>query len=173
VLVLTNSTTLNDAQVRRDLCHADEVFCKLDAADERTFRIIARPVAGITLRAVVEGIKRFRAKYAGRLAVQVMLMRRHRGRAEAFARLLAEISPDEVQLGAPLRPVPRVWHREARGNSESVTLPAAHHVRTMSREEAASFESRLHELTGLEIVSVYRRGRSRPSPRLTSPLSVG
>src|SRR3954470_1107577 len=123
VLVLTNATTLNDARVRRDLCLADEVFCKLDASDERAFRIIAQPVAGITLRSVVEGIKRFRAEYAGRLAVQVMLMRSHSGRVDAFARLLEEIRPDEVQLGAPLRPVPRTWHREARGNVESVMLP--------------------------------------------------
>lgn len=159
VLVLTNATTLNDARVRRDLRHADEVFCKLDASDEHAFRIVARPVAGITLRSTVEGIKRFRAEYAGRLAVQVMLMRSHIGRADAFARLLEEIRPDEVQLNAPLRPVPRVWHREARGNSEPVTTAAAH-VRTLSREEAARFESRLQELTGLKIISVYRRGQS-------------
>ena len=167
VLVLTNATTLNDAQVRRDLCPADGVFCKLDAADERNFRIIARPVAGITLGAVVEGIKRFRGEYAGRLAVQVMLLRQHRGRAEEFARLLGEIGPDEVQLNAPLRPVPRVWDRDARGNSQSVS-PRAVRVPTMSREEAAEFESRLHELTGLKISSVYRRGESRPPPGTTS-----
>ena len=160
VLVLTNSTTLNDAQVRRDLGPADEVFCKLDAADERTFRTIARPLAGLTLGAVVEGIRQFRADYAGRLAVQVMLMRPHRGRAEEFARLLAAIGPDEVQLNAPLRPVPRVWDRDARGNGQSVT-PRASRVPAMSREEAAVFESRLQELTGLKISSVYRRGESR------------
>jgi wyosine [tRNA(Phe)-imidazoG37] synthetase (radical SAM superfamily) len=90
--------------------------------------------------------------------VQVMLMRQHRGREEAFARLLEEIRPDEVQLNAPLRPVPRVWCREARGNVESVKLPVAR-VRTMSREEAARFESRLHELSGLKIVSVFRQAQ--------------
>lgn len=158
VIVLTNATALNDSQVRHDLLAADGVFCKLDAADERDFKIIARPVSGITLSGVVEGIKRFRGEYGGRLAVQVMLMPRHRGQAEAFARLLAEIRPDEVQLGAPLRPVPRVWSPEGRGNSESAPLPARH-VPTMSRAEAARFESRLHELTGLKIVSVFRRAQ--------------
>src|ERR1041384_6820260 len=42
VLVLTNSTLLGDAQVRRELGAADRVFCKLDAADEATFRKIDR-----------------------------------------------------------------------------------------------------------------------------------
>jgi wyosine [tRNA(Phe)-imidazoG37] synthetase (radical SAM superfamily) len=157
-LVLTNATTLNDAPVRHDLLAADTVFCKLDAADERTFKIISRPVPGITLGGVVEGIKRFRAEYAGRLAVQVMLMPRHRGQAEAFARLLAEIRPDEVQLNAPLRPVPRVWSPKGRGNGESVPLPARH-APAMSRAEAARFETSLHELTGLKIVSVFRRAQ--------------
>jgi hypothetical protein len=87
-----------------------------------------------------------------------MLMPRHRGRAEAFARLLAEIRPDEVQLGAPLRPVPRVWFPEGRGNSESAPLPARH-APTMSRADAARFESQLHELAGLKIVSVFRRAQ--------------
>jgi len=157
VIVLTNATTLNDARVRRDLCGADSVFCKLDAADERTFKIIARPVDGITLAGVVEGIKVFRKEYDGRLAVQVMLMPALRGREEAFARLLAEIRPDEVQLGAPLRPVPRVWLPEGRGNGESVPT-RARRIRTMSYEDAARFESRLHELTWLKTVSVFSRG---------------
>lgn len=157
VMVLTNATTLNDACVRRDLSRADAVFCKLDAADERTFKIIARPVAGITLGVVLEGIKRFRVEYAGRLAVQVMLMPTHRGQEDAFARQLAEIRPDEVQLNAPLRPVPRVWFPEGRGNSESASVPARH-ARTMSSEEAARFETRLQEMTGLKSISAFRRG---------------
>lgn len=156
LLVLTNATRLNDADVRRDLCAADRVFCKLDAAHERTFRMIARPVAGLTLRGVVEGIKKFRAVYEGQLAVQIMLMRLHRNQAEAFANLLNEIRPDEIQLNAALRPIPRSWFPEARGNSgESIRVPAAH-ARTMSVEEAAHFEAQLRELTGLKIISAYK-----------------
>jgi wyosine [tRNA(Phe)-imidazoG37] synthetase (radical SAM superfamily) len=160
VLVLTNATTLNSARVRRDLCNADAVFCKLDAADERTFKVIARPVYGITLAGLLEGIKRLRKEYDGRLAVQLMLMPLHRGYEEAFARLLAEIRPDEVQLNAPLRPVPSAWSPEGRGNGESTTTLHARHVRTISVEDAGRFESRLQELTGLKIVSVFRRTAS-------------
>jgi len=43
--------------------------------------------------------------------------------------------------------------------SLGVDLPStSRHARTMSREEAARFESRLHELTGLKIVSAFCRG---------------
>src|SRR5688572_13838007 len=44
VNVLTNSAQLASARVRRDLRGADAVFCKLDAGEEETFRIINRPV---------------------------------------------------------------------------------------------------------------------------------
>ena len=156
VWVLTNATTLNDPLVRREMCAADQVSCKLDAADERTFRMIARPVAGVTLRGVVEGIKQFRAEYTGHLAIQMMLMRLHRRQAEAFARLLNEIRPDEVQLNAALRPIPREWLPAARGNSEALPVPYVK-ARVMSQQEAAHFELELRELTGLKTHSAYRR----------------
>jgi wyosine [tRNA(Phe)-imidazoG37] synthetase (radical SAM superfamily) len=156
VLVLTNSSLLHDAQVRRELCEADRVFCKLDAADEGTFRRVNRPAAGVTLRSVVEGIKAFRAEFAGYLGVQTMLLPHNLACAEGLARLLAEIRPDEVQLNAPSRPVPREWSPEARGN---LTADAAHGslVRRPAPAESARVERTLSRLTGLKIVSALPR----------------
>ncbi len=42
MIVLTNSTLLNNPTVRNDLAAADKIFCKLDAATERTLKLIAR-----------------------------------------------------------------------------------------------------------------------------------
>ena len=39
ILVLTNSTLLDDPAVRGDLGAADKVFCKLDAATEATLQL--------------------------------------------------------------------------------------------------------------------------------------
>jgi len=154
VIVLTNATTLNDADVRRDLADADKVFCKLDAADERTFRMVDRPVEGITLASVVEGIKKFRAEYTGQLAIQIMLMRIHRKHGASFARLLNEIQPDEVQLNAALRPIPRGWLPDARGNNAVIPDTAAR-AKTMTPLEADRIESEIRDLTGLKIISAY------------------
>lgn len=153
VLVLTNSSTLHMAEVRRDLCEADKVFCKLDGTDDHTLRIFNRPVEGITMRGIVDGIKAFKAEYHGYLAIQVMLQRLHRKRVEPLARLLNEIRPDEVQLNLPLRRVPRYWCTEARGNNDSYSVSAPH-LKTMGRDEVALIETRLRQLTGLKIVSV-------------------
>lgn len=157
-LVLTNATTLGDAEVRRDLREADRVFCKLDAVDDHTLRMINRPVEGITMRGIVEGIKTFRAEYGGHLAIQIMLQRLHRKLIGPLARLVSEIGPDEVQLGVPARPIPLAWRVEARGNSDSYPFPAARPM-TLGQDEVGRIAAGLRELTGLRVITVRpRRG---------------
>ena len=152
VVVLTNSAHLRDARVRRELSRADAVFCKLDAADEETFRRVNRPVEGVTLRNVFEGIRRLRSEYAGRLCVQLMLLPSNKGRAAEFADLLRCLRPEEVQINSPSRAVPRTWTPEARGNHspderEGVML------KTVSQAEAGDFADYLRRAAGLNVVS--------------------
>jgi wyosine [tRNA(Phe)-imidazoG37] synthetase (radical SAM superfamily) len=154
VLVLTNSAHLTNPQVRRDLREADRVFCKLDAADEETFRRISRPVEGVTLRSTVEGIRRLRQEYAGRLGVQLMLLPLNKHQAAEFAALLRELRPDEVQLNAPRRAVPRAWTPEARGGHAAFEREGAR-LKTVSPAEAVEFEDHLRRTTGLKVVSAY------------------
>jgi wyosine [tRNA(Phe)-imidazoG37] synthetase (radical SAM superfamily) len=157
VMVLTNATTLGDPQVRADLKEADKVFCKLDAADDRTLQQVDRPVAGITVRSIVDGIKALRAEYPGYLAVQSMFMPLNNKDVETFAGLLREIAPDEVQLNTPLRPVPKGWYIEARGNHERESAPyEAVELKHLTKSEAQTLEERLRELTKLKIVSCYK-----------------
>jgi wyosine [tRNA(Phe)-imidazoG37] synthetase (radical SAM superfamily) len=155
VLVLTNATTLNDWEVRRELSQADIVFCKLDAVTEEGFRMINRPVEGITLRSIIAGIKKFKSEYAGRLSIQVMLMRFHQSRVEQLTSILNEIRPDEVQLNVPLRAIPREWFLDARANSRRAPSPAIY-PKAVGREDVARFEASLRQLTGLKIISVYQ-----------------
>ena len=154
VAVLTNAAHLVSPQVRRDLLAADSVFCKLDAADEKTFRRINRPVEGVTLSGVVRGIKRLRAEYAGRLAVQTMLTPLNADGPEEFARLIGEIRPDEVHLCAPTRSVPREWRDGARGNLHA----GGALLRQLTPEQVARFAREIVGLTGLKVFA--RRPRT-------------
>ena len=147
VAVITNAAHLQDAQVRRDLRGAHSVFCKLDAADEKTFGRINRPAEGVTLGGVVAGIKRLRGEYDGRLAVQTMLTPLNACSPEGFARLLAEIMPDEVHLCAPTRPVPREWRASARGNLQA----GGASLRQLTPEQVDGFASEVAGLTGLKV----------------------
>ncbi|HUE83072.1 MAG TPA: radical SAM protein [Pyrinomonadaceae bacterium] len=154
IVVLTNAANLNDAKVRCDLREADKIFCKLDAADDHTLRMINRPVEGVTIRSIVDGIKALREEYSGYLALQIMLQRLHRKHIEGFALLLNEIRPDEVQLNLPSRPIPLAWCAEARGNNDSYAVPTIN-AKTLGRDEMARIESELRQLTGLRIVHSY------------------
>ena len=156
VVVLTNSSTLNLKQVRRDLREADRVFCKLDATDDHTFRLINRPVEGLNARRVIEGIKSLRKEYGGHLAVQIMLQRLHRGQAHQFAEALNEIRPDEVQLNLPTRAVPQRWFVEARGNDAESPVRAIA-PKLLTAEEVALIESEIRGLTGLAVSSACSR----------------
>ncbi len=106
VAILTNSSLMSRADVRRELAQADLVVAKLDAPDEELFQRINHPAGRISLAEVLEGIKLFGREYPSKLALQLMFMEQNRGRAEDLARLAAEISPLEVQLNTPLRPCP-------------------------------------------------------------------
>lgn len=152
IVVLTNAAHLNDPQVRGDLGKADKVFCKLDATDERTFRMINRPVVGITLEGVIAGLKLFRAEYPGHLAIQIMLQKLHKKQVGQFAKLLLEIQPDEVQLNRPSRSIPQGWQPEARGNHQHTPYPAVP-TKPISPSEVAEIEVELKALTGLNFVS--------------------
>lgn len=152
VLVLTNGTTLNDRFVRHELCRADKISCKLDAADEESFRRINRPTKGITLQSIITGIKALKREFAGELAIQLMLTHMNASRVEQFARVLNEIKPFEVQLNLPTRPIPREWMIDARANNNILYAPAAH-FKMVTVEKAARFEAALKFFTGLKISS--------------------
>lgn len=152
IVVLTNATLLNHPTVRNDLREADKIFCKLDTATERTLQLIDRPVPGVTVRSIVEGIKALRQEYPGHLAIQTMLLPINENEIAALAALLNEIRPDEVQLNTPSRPVPHEWVFESRGNHQASFENAAK-LRVPTQEKLAAIAQQLRELTGLEIIT--------------------
>ncbi|MFC1912051.1 radical SAM protein [Chloroflexota bacterium] len=117
VAVLTNSSLMPREDVRQRLAGADVVVAKLDAPDEESFRAINRPVTDYSLAEILEGIRRFRLEFNGKLAVQMMFIEANKERAEDMARIAEILSPDEVQLNTPLRPcaVPPLTREEMSG----------------------------------------------------------
>lgn len=151
IAVLTNSSLLIDPAVRREISLADTVFCKLDAWTEKAFRRIDRPTAGITLESVIAGIMALRAEFGGTLAIQTMLLSQPKTNdISEFAAILKAISPGEVQLNLPLRPVPKEWIPESRGNTPVGRWTRRLH--TISPETAAAVGQKLRDLTGLRVI---------------------
>ena len=104
VAILTNSSLMPREDIRQELAQADIVVAKLDVPNEDLFHTINRPVIDYSLTEVLEGMRRFRLEFRGKLAVQMMFIEANKECAEDMARIAELLSPDEVQLNTPLRP---------------------------------------------------------------------
>ena len=112
VAVITNGSLLPDPAVREALAAADAVLPSLDAGSDELYRRINRPHPSLTFERHVDGLVAFRDEFAGRLWVEVMLIRDVNDTAEALADLravLQRIRPDEVHLVLPSRPPVETW----------------------------------------------------------------
>jgi len=104
IAVLTNSSLMFRKDVRQQLAHADTVVAKLDVPNEELFAMVNRPAPGLHFDQIKDGIRLFRDKYRGKLALQVMFIEANKDYASEIAALARQISPDEVQINTPLRP---------------------------------------------------------------------
>ena len=143
IALLTNASLLWLEPVLEGARRVDFLVAKLDAADGATFRAVNRPVEGITLDKVVEGLLRAREEARGKLAIQSMFLRAH-GRplnyapeqVERLVELLRSIRPDQVQVNTPTRP------------------PAEAYVRSLEPDELRSVAELLSSgLEGIEVIS--------------------
>jgi wyosine [tRNA(Phe)-imidazoG37] synthetase (radical SAM superfamily) len=107
VAVLTNGSLLGDAAVMEACLQADVVLPTLAADDEATFRRIHRPVPGITLQSVMEGMVEFRSRFSGQLWLEVFLLQGLNTSEEQLRgiRSLADsLYPDRIHLNTAVRP---------------------------------------------------------------------
>jgi len=119
-VVLTNSTLLGDPSVRSYLSSADMVAVKLDVLTSKQLHQVNRPVAGIDLADILNGIELFRQEYRGFLAIQTMLLSPPSATMQAeYIQILQRLNPDEIQLNIPSRPRAIKRNLETRGNEFS------------------------------------------------------
>jgi len=104
IAVLTNSSLMFRQDVRQRLARADVVVAKLDVPNANLFAKVNKPASGLRFDLIVDGIRRFRDTYRGKLALQVMFIEANKDYASEIAALARQISPDEVQIDTPLRP---------------------------------------------------------------------
>jgi wyosine [tRNA(Phe)-imidazoG37] synthetase (radical SAM superfamily) len=140
VAVLTNSSLMHREDVKKDLFAADFVVAKLDAPLERIFRSINRPGKGLNLSKTIKAIKDFKARYKGRLALQIMFMKENEKFAGKIAQIARDIGPDEVQINTPLRPCG---------------------VKPLSKKRMEKIQEHFR---GLNVVSVYKARKIKVKP---------
>ncbi|MBU0503049.1 MAG: radical SAM protein [Candidatus Omnitrophota bacterium] len=104
IAVLTNAALLGLDAIRKELNPADFVIGKLDACSQESLRKINRPGREVEFSRILSGIKGFRKRYSGKLALQIMFIEDNKDAFDKYIYLANYIKPDEVQVNTPLRP---------------------------------------------------------------------
>jgi wyosine [tRNA(Phe)-imidazoG37] synthetase (radical SAM superfamily) len=116
IAVLTNGSLLWDPEVRHSLLKADLVLPSLDAGDESLFQRVNRPLPGLSLEQVVDGLTTFRQQYTGQIWLEVLLLAGLSAvpeQVERIAQYARQIAPDRVQLNTVARPPAEVYAQPA------------------------------------------------------------
>lgn len=106
-LLMSNGALFADPQVRADASVADRVKISLHFYDEATFQQTVRPHASLTFAAMIEGWKRFRESYSGKLDMEFFALPGMNDSPEQLDRiqaLAAEIAPDTITVNSAARP---------------------------------------------------------------------
>jgi len=107
VAVLTNSTLLSRAKVRKELLPADVVVPSLDAATQRLLEKINRPYPSLRIEKIIEGLVKFRKEFKGQIWLEIMLVEGVNDSPAEIKKLKEaadRINPDKIQLNTVVRP---------------------------------------------------------------------
>jgi wyosine [tRNA(Phe)-imidazoG37] synthetase (radical SAM superfamily) len=152
VAVLTNSTLLDDGEVRQSLRKADIVAAKLDAVSESQLRRINRPVTGVDWGKIWSGLRQFRQEWSGKLAIQTMLLASWSPQdQDHYIHLMQQLQPDEIQLNTPTRPRPQQRQLETRGNNSLVLAERMQILKPVSGEILATWAKKIAAATAIPV----------------------
>ena len=144
VCVLTNGTLLGEAAVQKELALADIVVPSLDGATRRSFRKICRPVHGLKVEAVIDGIASFRRGFSGHLLLEIFVVPGFNDsddELDALKEAAEFIGPDAIQLNCLDRPAP---FSRLRAATHDELLRICRHLAPLPVEMVPGREARNH-----------------------------
>ncbi len=107
IAVLTNGTLLSEQEVRAAIIDADVVLPSLDAATQKTFIKINRPVRDLNIETYIQGLIDFRNEYKGEIWLEIFILPGYNDEKNELIKLkeaILSIQPDSVQLNTLDRP---------------------------------------------------------------------
>jgi wyosine [tRNA(Phe)-imidazoG37] synthetase (radical SAM superfamily) len=110
VAIITNSSTINRWDVRRELKEVDLVSVKMDSVIREIWKKVDRPHKALDLDKIMEGLQIFARDYKGKLITETMLidgLNDGTENLEKTARFIAGLNPDTAYVSIPTRPPAR------------------------------------------------------------------
>ncbi len=125
IAVITNSSLIWQPEVRDALQRADLVSLKLDAVSENVWKKIDQPHNSLSLKKILDGIKKFSDDYGGSILTETMLIDgfNHSDEIDRIADFLTNINVEKAYIAIPTRPPAESW---VRPTSEDVLNYAYH-----------------------------------------------
>lgn len=102
-ILLTNASLLNLDEVINDILEIDIIDAKIDAIDEEVFKKVNIPLDSIKVENILNGIKKLKSVFKGKLNLQIMITHLNLNQVEKLAEFVKEIKPYEVHLNTPTR----------------------------------------------------------------------
>lgn len=112
IAVITNSSLIWRADVRKDLIHADWVSAKVDTVDEKVWKKLNRPHGSLSLNAILNGLIQFAREFRGELVTETLLVDGINDRkpdAKNLADFLGRLNPQTAYISIPTRPPAEKW----------------------------------------------------------------
>lgn len=106
VAVITNSTFISGALVRKELLNADLIVPSLDAIEQDIFEKVDLPAAGIKIESIIDGLIKLRKEYSGKIWLEVMFIKGINddiGHIKKLKIAIDRINPDKIQINSPIR----------------------------------------------------------------------
>lgn len=107
VAVLTNSTLLQQDDVRQALLPAALVVPSLDAVTQDVFEKTNRPHESLNVKDIISGLKKFRREFKGKMWIEILLVKGINDsplHLQKLKTVLEELHPDRIQLNSVVRP---------------------------------------------------------------------
>lgn len=107
LLILSNGATVTCKDTREILKEIDIVKLSLDCATESCFKKIDRPLKGLHVKDIIEGIKEFRKIYDKELVLEILVVEGINDKTSEFEILsdvLKDINPDRIDISTVDRP---------------------------------------------------------------------
>lgn len=116
VCILTNGTLLYLPGVRKAALKADTIIPSLDAVSEDIFKKINRPAPGITVKEIIDGLKKLRMEFKGDIFLEIFIVPGLNDTEKEINKLkevCGKIKPDAIQLNSLDRPGTEGWVKKA------------------------------------------------------------
>jgi len=107
VAVLTNGSLLWRKSVRDDLALADLVVPSLDAVSSGIFKRINRPAKGLSIKKVLDGIKKFADDFKGEIRLEIMVVKNINDSKKEIKKInefIKDLKIDKIELNTVIRP---------------------------------------------------------------------